>query len=133
MKYFALSLLLLFPGFCQDITIKEKPLIVTIDEPMVLNKVVYQTGTASWYGKHWKNRKTANGEKFNPNAHTCAHKTLPMNTIILVTNLENGKMTSCRINDRGPYVHNRILDMSHKVAQSISDNGLTNVLIEVIG
>lgn len=77
------------------------------------------TGTASVYGKGLHGRKTATGERFNKNALTAAHKTLPLGTKATVTNLENGKKVDVKINDRGPYVKGRSLDLAEGAAKKI--------------
>jgi rare lipoprotein A len=74
------------------------------------------TGYASWYGDELRGRKTANGENFNPDAMTAAHPTLPMSSWVEVTTLDNGKTVRVRINDRGPYHSNRIIDLSKAAA-----------------
>lgn len=79
-----------------------------------------ETGMASWYGKQFHGRKTANGEKYNMYAKTAAHKTLPMNTMVLVRNLENGRETVVRVNDRGPFSRGRIIDLSYGAANDIN-------------
>ncbi|HZB93752.1 MAG TPA: septal ring lytic transglycosylase RlpA family protein, partial [Stellaceae bacterium] len=76
-----------------------------------------ETGIASWYGKEFHGRSTANGEIFDLNALTAAHPTLPMPSIVQVTNLENGRSIELRVNDRGPYVNGRIIDVSRRAAQ----------------
>jgi rare lipoprotein A len=76
-----------------------------------------ETGIASWYGHAFAGKDTANGEVFNPNALTAAHRTLPMPSIVQVTNLENGRSIRLRINDRGPYARGRIIDVSRRAAQ----------------
>lgn len=82
--------------------------------------VEYQaTGTASWYGPGFAGRKTANGERFKPSALTAAHRTLPFGTSVKVTNLTNDKSVVVRINDRGPYVGGRIIDLSRAAAAKI--------------
>jgi rare lipoprotein A len=78
-----------------------------------------QTGVASYY-KH--GRKTANGERFNPNGYTAAHRSLPFGTKVLVTNLHNGRSVIVRINDRGPFARGRVIDLSYGAAQVV---GLT--------
>ena len=80
---------------------------------------VYQKGEASWYGPGFNGRLTANGEKFNMYKLTAAHKKLPFGTRVKVTNLNNGKSVIVRINDRGPFVKERVIDLSKKAAQSI--------------
>ncbi len=78
-----------------------------------------ESGIASWYGNKFHGRKTANGETYNMYAKTAAHKTLPMNTMLLVRNLENGRETVVRINDRGPFSRGRIIDLSYTAANDI--------------
>lgn len=90
-------------------------------------------GVASWYGPKFHGKKTSNGETYNMYAHTAAHKTLPMNTIVRVTSKENGKSTIVRINDRGPFIAGRIIDLSKAAANDISMTGLARVRVEVIG
>ena len=77
------------------------------------------TGMASWYGEEFAGRTTANGEIFDPMKLTAAHQTLPFGTILDVTNLSNGRKVTVRINDRGPFVGNRILDLSYGAAREI--------------
>jgi rare lipoprotein A len=79
-----------------------------------------QRGTASWYGKGFHGRKTANGERFDMRAMTAAHPTLPLDSWVLVRNLSNNKVAVVRINDRGPYHGNRILDLSYAAAKRLS-------------
>ncbi|TLD88238.1 septal ring lytic transglycosylase RlpA family protein [Helicobacter sp. MIT 05-5294] len=92
-------------------------------------------GIASWYGPKFHGKKTSNGETYSMYAHTAAHKTLPMNTIVRVTSKENGKSTIVRINDRGPFVAGRIIDLSNSAAKDIEmvGKGTARVRIEVIG
>lgn len=78
-----------------------------------------QKGKAVWYGGKWHGRKTANGEIFDENSMTCAHKKLPFNTIVRVTNLENGKQVTLRVNNRGPYGKGRIVDVSKAAAEKL--------------
>ncbi|PAF54576.1 hypothetical protein BKH42_00555 [Helicobacter sp. 13S00482-2] len=92
-------------------------------------------GIASWYGPNFHSKKTSNGEIYNMHAHTAASKTLPMNTIVKVHNKENGKITIVRINDRGPFVDGRIIDLSNAAARDINmvDKGTAKVRLEVLG
>ncbi|MBT3181444.1 MAG: septal ring lytic transglycosylase RlpA family protein [Deltaproteobacteria bacterium] len=92
------------------------------------------TGKASWYGPGFAGRKTANGERFNPNAMTAAHKTLPMNTTVRVTNIKNGKTVVVRINDRGPFIRGRIIDLSKAAAKKIDmiGHGTSTVKLEAL-
>ncbi len=78
-----------------------------------------EKGLASWYGGKFHGRKTSNGETYDMHSKTAAHKTLPMNTMLLVENLVNGKNTVVRINDRGPFVDDRIIDLSYATAQNL--------------
>lgn len=80
---------------------------------------VIASGTASWYGPDFHGKLTANGEVYNMNELTAAHRTLPFNTIVRVDNLDNNKSVVVRINDRGPYVGNRVIDLSRKAAEEI--------------
>ena len=92
-------------------------------------------GIASWYGPNFHNKKTSNGEIYNMNLHTAAHKTLPMNTIVKVYSIDTKKSTIVRINDRGPFVEKRIIDLSSAAAKDIDmvKTGTARVNIEVIG
>ncbi len=90
-----------------------------------------QTGTASWYGGSFHGKKTANGERFNMNTLTAAHKSLPLVTYAKVINLENNKSVVVKINDRGPFHGNRIIDLSRAAAQKIGmiHKGTTKVQV----
>jgi len=94
-----------------------------------------ETGIASWYGKPFHGRKTSNGETYDMYKPTAAHKTLPMGTMLLVKNLENGKTTVVRVNDRGPFVSDRIIDLSFKAARDIDmiKKGTAKVSITALG
>ncbi len=87
------------------------------------------SGVASWYGPDFHGKATANGEIYNMNDLTAAHRTLPFNTVVLVENRDNGKSVTVRINDRGPYVDNRIIDLSRRAASEIDmiNAGIANV------
>lgn len=91
-------------------------------------------GVASWYGPKFHGRQTANGERYDMYAFTAAHRTLPFNTHVKVVNLDNGKSTVVRINDRGPYAKNRVIDLSKAAAQRIGmiGNGTAHVALYVI-
>ena len=91
-----------------------------------------QTGLASWYGRQFHGKKTASGETFNMNAMTAAHRSLPLNCYIRVTNKDNGKSVIVKVNDRGPFNGNRVLDLSYGAAQAIgiTQRGTGNVIIE---
>lgn len=97
--------------------------------PYVINNITYypipdasgysEKGVASWYGADFHGRSTSNGERYDMYAMTAAHKTLPMNTMLLVKNLDNGQETIVRVNDRGPFVQGRVIDLSYKAAQQL--------------
>lgn len=94
-----------------------------------------ERGIASWYGEDFHGWMTANGEIYDMEALTAAHRTLPLGTAILVTNVENGRQVRVRINDRGPYLYGRVLDLSLAGARALDmvDSGVAAVQIEVVG
>ncbi|MCK5741469.1 MAG: septal ring lytic transglycosylase RlpA family protein [Chlorobi bacterium] len=89
-----------------------------------------QTGTASYYGRRFHRRKTANGERYNMNDFTAAHKELPFGSILRVTRISTGKSVLVRVNDRGPYIRKRVIDLSRASAREIDGIGLSEVKIE---
>jgi len=91
-----------------------------------------QVGVASWYGHPFDGRPTASGEIYDMEKMTAAHRTLPLGTVVRVTSLVNQKTAEVRINDRGPFVQDRIIDLSHAAAQTISMPGTANVRLEVV-
>ena len=94
-----------------------------------------EIGIASWYGPGFHGKKTANGEIFDQNKVSAAHRTLPMPSIVRVTNLDNGKVLSkVRVNDRGPFAGNRIIDLSKKAAQELGfvNSGIAKVKVEIL-
>ena len=93
-----------------------------------------QVGIASWYGIEEHNNFAASGERFSKHAYTAAHKTLPLGTVVRVTNLENGRDVVLKINDRGPFVGDRIIDLSHAPAVAIDmiQKGTVKVKVEVL-
>jgi len=93
-----------------------------------------EKGIASWYGKYFHGRSTSNGERYNMYDMTAAHKILPMNTMLRVRNLDNGRETVVRINDRGPFVDGRIIDLSYTAAKQLGvvDPGTSRVEIVAI-
>ncbi len=100
--------------------------------PVGDGKMVTETGYASYYGDKFDGGKTASGEAFRQNKLTAAHKKLPFGTIVKVTNLANNKSVTVRINDRGPFVHGRIIDLSKSAAKQIDmiGAGIAKVKIE---
>jgi len=93
--------------------------ILTIISPSIKLFAWEQSGTASWYGGIFHGRTTANGETYDTNAYTAAHKTLPFGTILNVFNLDNKLSVQVRVNDRGPFVDDRIIDLTYAAAKDI--------------
>ena len=93
-----------------------------------------EVGIASWYGDDFHSKRTANGETYDMRAITAAHRTLPLPSIVKVTNLENGRSIVARVNDRGPYVKNRIIDVSQKGAELLGyrNKGTAKVRVEIL-
>src|SRR5215469_7795865 len=94
----------------------------------------YQVGTASWYGRNFEGKETASGEKYNMYDMTAAHLTLPMGSYVKVTNLRNGKAVVVRVNDRGPIVPGRIIDLSYGAASALQmkAHGLQRVRLDLV-
>ena len=99
--------------------------------PFTLNAA---TGVASYYHDMFEGRLTANGEIFWQSGVTCAHKTLPFGTVLEITNLSNGKTARCRVNDRGPFVKGRIVDLTRRTAKQLDmiKVGITKVKVSKI-
>ena len=93
----------------------------------------YQVGTASWYGEYFEGRPTASGEPYNMHDLTAAHPTLPLGSWVRVTNLHNGRVVYVRINDRGPIIPGRIIDLSYGAAQVLNfqNKGLQQVRLDL--
>ena len=93
----------------------------------------YQVGTASWYGEQFQGKPTASGEPYDMRDFTAAHPSLPLGTLVKVTNLKNGKAVVVRINDRGPVVDGRIIDVSYNAARSLGfkERGLQRVRLDL--
>lgn len=100
--------------------------------PLVSARGFSQRGLASWYGRDFHGKKTANGEIYNMYAMTAAHKTLPLGTWVRVYNLKNGRQAVVRINDRGPFVKNRIIDLSYKAAKKLGVVGPGTAPVEIV-
>ena len=95
---------------------------------------IHQTGKASYYADKYHGRKTASGERFNQNKRTATHKTLKFGTRVKVTNIKNGKSVVVRINDRGPFIKGRIIDLSKSAFSEIANQrlGVIEVVIKII-
>jgi len=104
-------------------------------EPLKSHVGFTQEGVASWYGKDFHGKKTSNGEIYDMHAMTAAHKTLPLGVFVKVRNRDNGKETVVRVNDRGPFVKNRIIDLSYSAAKKlgVDAKGTAPVRIEALG
>ena len=119
-------------------TIKKDTLSVEDEKKVedILESTAHEisTGVVSWYGGKFHGRKTASGEKYDKHELTAAHKSLPFGTKVKVTNVNNGKSVVVRINDRGPYVNGRVIDLSTAAFSSIEsvNTGVTSVKIEII-
>jgi len=104
-------------------------------EPLKTHVGFSQEGVASWYGKDFHGKKTSNGEIYDMHAMTAAHKTLPLGVFVKVRNRDNGQETVVRVNDRGPFVKNRIIDLSYSAAKrlGVDVKGTAPVRIEALG
>ena len=93
------------------------------------------SGSASWYGNDFHGRQTANGEIFSASAISCASPVLPLPSYVRVTNTDNGRSIICRVNDRGPYLHGRVMDLSYRTAAILgyADRGTGNIQVEYVG
>jgi len=123
--------------------VAQKVGIYKVGQPYQINGTWYypaedfeydETGIASWYGEAFHAKTTANGEIFDLNGLTAAHKTLPMPSIVQVTNLENGRSLKLRVNDRGPFVRGRIIDVSRRAAQLLGfeEQGTAKVRVQIL-
>jgi rare lipoprotein A len=101
-------------------------------QPLPHSEGFRQRGVASWYGRDFHGKKTSNGENYNMYAMTAAHKTLPLGTYVRVVNLENNRSIVVRINDRGPFVRGRIIDLSYAGARDIGIVGPGTARVEVV-
>jgi rare lipoprotein A len=110
------------------------PLENTIEQPLATEVVKVHTGKASWYGPRFEGKKTASGEAFNSLALTAAHRTFPLGSRARVTNLENNKSVIVEINDRGPFIDGRIIDLSHAAAKELgmTQDGTAQVKVELL-
>ncbi|MGA8153211.1 MAG: septal ring lytic transglycosylase RlpA family protein [Terriglobales bacterium] len=118
-----------------QVTLPNQALAEAKAEPARINhRAAYQVGTASWYGEYFVGRATASGEPYNMYDLTAAHPSLPLGTWVRVTNLHNGRRVYVRINDRGPIVPGRIIDLSYSAAQSLhfATKGLERVRLDVV-
>ena len=149
-KYISLIFLLIISSCAssnKDFSIKKSPFSggeYKVGKPYQIEGKIYypkesfdylERGVASWYGPNFDGKRTANGEIFNMNLLTAAHKTLQLPSLVKVTNIENNKSLILRVNDRGPFVKNRIIDVSKKAASILGfqKHGTANVVVEYYG
>ena len=112
-----------------------EPLVSTKQSPVPVPGQIYrETGMASWYGKDFHGRKTANGETYDMYGISAAHRTLPLGATIRVTNLDNYKSIKVRVNDRGPFARNRVIDLSYGAAKELGyvAQGTARVKLETL-
>ncbi|MFP4657519.1 MAG: septal ring lytic transglycosylase RlpA family protein [Desulfonatronovibrionaceae bacterium] len=123
------------PSEAKDGTYREYTIGSKRYRPMSSSTGYTEKGIASWYGKKFHGKTTANGESYDMYAMTAAHKVLPMNTRVRVTNVENSKSIVVRINDRGPFVKDRVIDLSYAAAQKLEvvGPGTARVRLEALG
>lgn len=97
-------------------------------------KNYHEKGLASWYGAHFNRRRTSSGQRYNMYKMTAAHKSLPLNTTVQVTNLDNGRKVIVKVNDRGPFVSNRLIDLSYAAAKQLRmvGSGVAHVDVKVV-
>src|SRR5580704_14701080 len=112
--------------------VMEAPLVAHLSEP--IKPIKSWVGNASWYGQEFDGKKTANGERFDPESLTAAHPNLPFGSIVRVVNPRNGKYELVRINDRGPYQEGREIDVSYRVARKLGliHSGVNQVRLELM-
>jgi rare lipoprotein A len=123
------------PEASEDLPLKPAAPVLPIATPAAEPKVrAVSSGQASWYGPGFYGNRTANGEVFRPGTLTAAHRTLPFGTKVRVTNLWNGRSTVVRINDRGPFHGNRVIDLAHGAASQLGvvASGVAKVKLEVL-
>jgi len=122
-----------FPTTARTIEAADETEVSSIDNDDIV-EVAFDRGIASWYGPGFHGRRTANGETYDQEELTAAHRSLPFNTLVRVENVRNGKSVVVRINDRGPYIGNRIIDLSQKAARRIEmiGSGVADVRLTII-
>ncbi|MCI1188359.1 septal ring lytic transglycosylase RlpA family protein [Hymenobacter sp. DH14] len=128
------SCLFLLLGFVGSPAFARAPRTTKTEPTISANSTTVLRGRASWYGSYFQGKRTSSGERYNRHAYTCAHKTLPFGTRLRVTNVKNGKSVIVRVSDRGPFRHQRILDLSEAAARPLGvvDCGAATVVAEVV-
>jgi rare lipoprotein A len=123
------SLLVLALGFPASASGPDQPASTNL-RPVKRFKRWIQVGQASWYGLKFQGRKTATGESYDMNQLTCAHRSLPLGSWVRVTNLKNKRSVVVRVNDRGPAINNRIVDLSYAAAKAVGLAGIGKVRLD---
>lgn len=133
-KHAATSPRIAATGEINEHTIRKRT-VKTTREHSVQNATYSAVGVASWYGEDFHGRRTANGETFDMNSFSAAHPSLPLPSNVRVTNLGNHRSVVVRVNDRGPFVGGRVIDVSAKTAKELGfyDDGLSKVKVEYVG
>ncbi len=119
----------------RHVIVERRPEVPLVERPEKLETKGVQYGVASWYGPDFHGKPTSSGEIYDMYQLTCAHNTLPLGTTVIVTNLENGKSLELKVNDRGPFVEERIIDLSYSAAKilGIHEKGTAFVKVETVG
>ncbi len=127
------TVLLLTSGGCALIPVSCYRYIGITARQAVIGELVLR-GYASWYGEAFHGRRTASGEIYDMNGLSCAHRTLPFGTVLVVTNISNGRSVTVRVNDRGPFVSGRIADLSRGAASRLDmvESGIALVELKVV-
>ena len=114
--------------------VRPKPTANPVDPGSISTNKAYEIGIASYYGKKFDGRTTANGETFNMYKVSAAHRVLPLGTVVKVTHLENGRWVVVKVNDRGPYIEGRVIDLSFAAALELEmvKQGTARVMIEIV-
>jgi rare lipoprotein A len=124
------------PNSSEAATVSKPTVVKAVSRPSKkqVKNSPYEVGTASWYGEFFQGKETASGEPFDMQALTAAHPTLPLGSFVRVTNLRNGRAVVVRINDRGPVVEGRIIDVSYNTARVLGfeGRGLQKVRLDVV-
>ena len=124
------------PNSSEAARVTKPPVVKTANQPTKkeTKNSPYEVGTASWYGEYFQGKETASGEPFDMQALTAAHPTLPLGSFVRVTNLRNGRAVVVRINDRGPVVEGRIIDVSYNTARVLGfeSRGLQQVRLDLV-
>ena len=124
------------PNSSEAATVTKPTVVKAVSRPSKkqVKNSPYEVGTASWYGEFFQGKETASGEPFDMQALTAAHPTLPLGSFVRVTNLRNGRAVVVRINDRGPVVEGRIIDVSYNTARVLGfeGRGLQKVRLDIV-